>query len=582
MRTRIARLAGVSAVLGALTLGLAVAPASAVVVGDEDKPLVVRSEDIYPASGYVVSADQSKMYVLRGEGNDSLTIDLATHEIIGSFAPVIDYMSNSFNAPRIAAGEKYAAYDGIGYALVTLGTEDVEYFGDDQGTWPYIVHMVADESGKVTAFTGDGTFLEFTGSSFSESSSVLPEDRYGPYKSGVSADGMLYFESYATPDQPDVQTTAIIDMRSGTVIHTVVGDEDDSFEPIAIDASGTSIWGIYSDDFEELVNINWVDPSASFPSARIADLASSASMYIDGENDWYVEGKTPALAGQLSAPATLGERWAGHFSGNLYRVPATGDLVYYDIEMRDVGIVVGPKIAAPQSATVTAIGQTVSFSALSKGLATGEADIDEQGVDSPELPFGSIWQSSPDGVTWTDIAGEVGPTLTLAATAENLPLQFRRHFLDGFWGEQNSAAAQMIAQGPEITRADDLPNGQVGKTYPSQIITAVGQPGMTWSSADLPAGLTLNASTGEITGTAPQAGDYEFTVKVTDDFGTDSKLFHLKVTTSSVIPPVTPPTTTPLPNTGADGWGSAAGIAVALLALGAAGLLVSRRRPLTR
>ena len=71
---------------------------------------------------------------------------------------------------------------------------------------------------------------------------------------------------------------------------------------------------------------------------------------------------------------------------------------------------------------------------------------------------------------------------------------------------------------------------------------------MTWSSTDLPATLTLNPATGELTGTTDVAGDYEFTVTVTDAFGTDSKLFHLSVAKGgAIVPPIDPPGPDPEP-----------------------------------
>ena len=319
------------------------------------------------------------------------------------------------------------------------------------------------------------------------------------------------------------------------------------------------------------------------------------SMYADGKSNWFVAGVSPVHAGEWTNPTTFGLRDVATGASKYYRVPSTGDLLYMDFYETTLGLIVGPKTSTPNSVNVEAIGQTVTFSAPAEGLAMSDPLDDGSDPEDTEGPtFGSVWQSSPDGVTWTDMEGADGPELTLTATEESITLQYRRHFFDRFWGEQNSTPAQMSTQKPKITRADDLPAVSAEKRFPAQTITASGQPDMTWSSSDLPAGLTINSSTGEITGTAPKAGEYQFTVTVTDAFGTDAKLFHLKSTDTSVVPPVDPkpepkpdpkpkPTPAPTPkpnelaNTGINNWG-AAGMAFALLALGAVGVLSSKRR----
>jgi large repetitive protein len=104
-----------------------------------------------------------------------------------------------------------------------------------------------------------------------------------------------------------------------------------------------------------------------------------------------------------------------------------------------------------------------------------------------------------------------------------------------------------IASGLTITTAPSLPNATVGVAY-SQTFQAVGgTPPYTWSivpnQGALPSLLSLNASTGAITGAPVLAGTSSFTIQVTDSLGvTSTKAFTLIVVGAVSI------TTASLPN----------------------------------
>ena len=82
---------------------------------------------------------------------------------------------------------------------------------------------------------------------------------------------------------------------------------------------------------------------------------------------------------------------------------------------------------------------------------------------------------------------------------------------------------------------DTLPDGKVGEAY-SQILTATGTTPITWSidGGNLPASLSLNKDTGEISGTPTAEGTSTFTVKATNSAGSDTK--ELSITIEAVDP----------------------------------------------
>lgn len=90
---------------------------------------------------------------------------------------------------------------------------------------------------------------------------------------------------------------------------------------------------------------------------------------------------------------------------------------------------------------------------------------------------------------------------------------------------------------PTITTASPLSNGTVG-TYYEQTLAADGTAPVTWSVSNgtLPAGLSLNASTGEISGTPTAQGANTFTVTATNAYGSDSRQLAITITIPATIP----------------------------------------------
>lgn len=93
-----------------------------------------------------------------------------------------------------------------------------------------------------------------------------------------------------------------------------------------------------------------------------------------------------------------------------------------------------------------------------------------------------------------------------------------------------------VKYAPAIT-TESLPDGTVGEPYTETILAATGDASITWSvsNGSLPAGLSLSEN-GKIIGTPTTEGTSTFTVTATNNIGSDSREFILKIEKPAFIP----------------------------------------------
>jgi prepilin-type N-terminal cleavage/methylation domain-containing protein len=128
-----------------------------------------------------------------------------------------------------------------------------------------------------------------------------------------------------------------------------------------------------------------------------------------------------------------------------------------------------------------------------------------------EVTSGSL----PAGLTLDELSGTIsgGPTTSGLSS-------FTIRLIDSAGGSAFQSLSISIIAGPSITTSL-LPNGVPHSAY-SQIMTVSGGTSpYSWSisSGYLPGGLTLNTSSGAISGTPTTAGTFNFTVTVSDSLG---------------------------------------------------------------
>jgi len=158
-----------------------------------------------------------------------------------------------------------------------------------------------------------------------------------------------------------------------------------------------------------------------------------------------------------------------------------------------------------------------------QGVAYGPLTFTAAGGQSPYTFSSTFCLGGP--CTGTGIAGltltstgattaSYGGTPTKSGTAS---ITFQARDANGNTGPQ-VYTIRIGSSGTLIITTTSLPGGTVGTPYTATLAANGGTLPYTWSIllGALPTGLSLNASTGAITGTPTMSGTVSFTVKVTD------------------------------------------------------------------
>ncbi|NDC49402.1 MAG: hypothetical protein EBZ61_10065, partial [Micrococcales bacterium] len=136
------------------------------------------------------------------------------------------------------------------------------------------------------------------------------------------------------------------------------------------------------------------------------------------------------------------------------------------------------------------------------------------------------WQISTDGITFTDITPLVSGQYTIAASDAGKYLRFAEDATDSTYGITFGSPASLRVTGvPAFTAASltgSAANTIVNSTYAGYSFESSGYRNtFSISAGSLPAGISLDPTTGALSGTATLTGTYNFKVKVTNDAGSD-------------------------------------------------------------
>jgi uncharacterized protein (TIGR03437 family) len=167
---------------------------------------------------------------------------------------------------------------------------------------------------------------------------------------------------------------------------------------------------------------------------------------------------------------------------------------------------------------------------------------------SSAVGAGSVNVSAPQGCSWSATSNASWITVTAGATGQNagaVNFQVAANTGGGRTGTLavagwtftiHQAGAGDAGGGPlAFSISQLLPNATAGVNYSFSLSATGGTPPYSWESNNLPAGLTLNASTGILSGMPSSAGAYSFPVTLSDTSGSTNQTFTLTVSPSAAV-----------------------------------------------
>jgi hypothetical protein len=284
-----------------------------------------------------------------------------------------------------------------------------------------------------------------------------------------------------------------------------------------------------------------VTDSASQSATRSCSVAISAGLTITTEG---VPDATTRAGYSQTLTAIGGStpyRWSttgGSLPPGLTLDPATGRISGLPTELGRYQFVVtvadSAGASAERSLTINVAAGVTIPACPTPNAAVGRqysSTISAIGGQTP-YAWGLAGGSLPAGLTLAADTGILSGTPTTAGEAS-----FTLRVNDGSGAPATRACTISVASQLVLTTST-LPEPRSGTPY-SEVLTATGGvPPYTWTVSDgtLPPGLSLNAATGTISGSAMQAGTFRFTIRVTDEANTTAeRAFTLNVATGLSI-----------------------------------------------
>ena len=202
--------------------------------------------------------------------------------------------------------------------------------------------------------------------------------------------------------------------------------------------------------------------------------------------------------------------------------------------------------------TTTAANSSVSFSSTSQNV-TLSASVTSTGgtVSVGTVTFTILQGATTIGTPVTSgtvSSGSANATYVLPASTAvgTYTINAVYNAAGGFTTSSDHAHTLTITPQPLVIQTTSLPNGQQGVSYSATVLVTGGTSPYTWGvqSGAFPTGVTINTSTGAISGTPTVSGPFTVTIGVSDSGGVNqqnkSQSYSFTIVSSAVVTGTSP------------------------------------------
>ncbi len=294
---------------------------------------------------------------------------------------------------------------------------------------------------------------------------------------------------------------------SGVLTGTPTATGTSSFTVRATDAAGQAAGASYT----VAVATKLLLANATVPAGNVGTAMPTYQFQATGGTTPY----TYTVASGSSLPAGLSLTT----SGVLYGTPTAAGDYTFNVTATDGGSATGGATPVRQTATATATIHVSAFALTSGTLPNATKNVaytttlQPMGGTTP-YTFAVTSGSLPTGLTLNPTAGVISGTPTGSGTSS-----FSVTLTDADRRQVIATYKLTVLVPVTFSTATALPGTLVGAAYSTTVQATGGTGPYTYTSSALPAGLTLNSTSGAITGTPTAAASSSFGVTATDAVG---------------------------------------------------------------